>query len=65
MRERERERERNLSVRDYVKQLRAAGDATEEDFVDAEIADAAQQGPRDDGQDKKDDKDDASKKASI
>ena len=63
-------REKNLSVRDYAKQLRAAGDATEEDFIDAEIADAENQRPddmdkKDDSSDKKDDKGDASKKASL
>ena len=58
-------------MRDYVKQLRAAGDeVTEDDFIDAEIADAENQRPddkdkKDDSSDKKDDKGDASKKASL
>lgn len=61
---------RGLTVSAYARQLRAAGDATEEDFLDAEIADADTQRPddkddKDDSPDDKNDKGDAPKKASL
>ena len=65
-------RARELTVREYAKQLRAAGDdVTEEDMMDAEIADAnagvTNERPDDDPNKKDDDADkgDGNTKASL